>query len=99
MTTSLTLACFWVLAATITALLPMRRQMVPGLALLLLAPVLLWYIAHQHGFLVFALTLLAVLSMFRNPLIYFARRAMGLPVRLPSEMVKENPLSPPEDSK
>ena len=30
--------------------------------------------------------LFAALSLFRNPLIYFARRAMGLPVSLPAEM-------------
>ena len=35
---------------------------------------------------VFGLTLLAALSLFRNPLIYFARRAMGLPVSLPADM-------------
>ena len=98
MSTSLTLACFWVLASTVTAMLPMRRQMVPGLALLLAAPVLLWFIAHQHGFWIFALTLMAVLSMFRNPLIYFARRAMGLPVSLPADLQpKDKPA--PEDAK
>jgi Protein of unknown function (DUF2484) len=86
MSTSLILGCLWVVASTITAMLPMRRQMIPGVALLLAAPVLLWFIATEHGLLVFGLTLLAALSMFRNPLIYFARRAMGLPVSLPAEM-------------
>lgn len=86
MSTSLILGCLWVLASTATAMLPMRRQMVPGLALLLAAPVLLWFIANEHGLLVFGLTLLAALSLFRNPLIYFARRAMGLPVSLPAEL-------------
>ena len=86
MSTSLILGCLWVLASTATAMLPMRRQMVPGVALLLAAPVLLWFIASEHGHLVFGLTLLAALSLFRNPLIYFARRAMGLPVSLPAEM-------------
>ena len=98
MSTSLTLACFWVLASTVTAMLPMRRQMVPGLALLLAAPVLLWFIADQHGFWIFALTLLAVLSMFRNPLIYFARRAMGLPVSLPADL-QPNDTPAPEVTK
>ena len=99
MSMSLTLGCFWVLASTLTAMLPMRRQMIPGLALLLAAPVLLWYIAHQHGVWIFALTLLAVLSMFRNPLIYFARRAMGLPVSIPAEMRQAAPEVLPEDGK
>ena len=86
MSTSLIMGCLWVLASTATAMLPMRRQMVPGVALLLAAPVLLWFIASEHGLLVFGLTSLAALSLFRNPLIYFARRAMGLPVSLPAEM-------------
>ena len=86
MSISLILGFLWVLASTATAMLPMRRQMVPGVALLVAAPVLLWFIADEHGFLVFGLTLLAALSLFRNPLIYFARRAMGLPVSLPAEM-------------
>lgn len=86
MSTSLILGCLWVLASTATAMLPMRRQMVPGMALLIAAPVLLWFIAAEHGFLVFGLTLLAALSLFRNPVIYFARRAMGLPVSLPVEL-------------
>lgn len=73
----LILACFWVLAATLVAFLPMRRQYVPGLALLVVAPFLLAGIAWQHGVWVFALTLLAAVSMFRNPLIFLARRALG----------------------
>ena len=96
MSTSLILGCFWVLASTVTAMLPMRRQMVPGVALLLAAPVLLWFIADEHGFWVFVLTLLAVLSLFRNPLIYFARRAMGLPVSLPKDL-QPKAKQPPED--
>lgn len=98
MSTSLILGCFWVLASTVTAMLPMRRQMIPGVALLLAAPVLLWFIASEHGLLVFGLTLLAALSLFRNPLIYFARRAMGLPVSLPAEMQSE-PKPVAEDDK
>ena len=96
MTTSLTLGCFWVLAATITAMLPMRRQMVPGLALLAAAPVLLWFIARDYGVWVFMITLLAALSMFRNPFIYFARRAMGLPVSLPKDLQPKSDAPPPE---
>ncbi len=99
MSTSLVLGCFWVIASTVTAMLPMRLQMVPGLALLLAAPVLLWFIAHQHGFWVFALTLLAALSLFRNPLIYFARRAMGQPVSLPAELQPDATQPPTEDAK
>ena len=99
MSTSLILGCLWVLASTVTALLPMRRQMVPGVALLAAAPVLLWFIASEHGVWVFGLTLLAVLSLFRNPLIYFARRAMGLPVSLPAEFQSAEKSASPEVEK
>lgn len=98
MSTSLILGCLWVLASTATAMLPMRRQMIPGVALLIAAPVLLWFIAAEHGLIVFGLTLLAALSLFRNPIIYFARRAMGLPVSLPVEM-QTQPSPVAEDDK
>jgi signal transduction histidine kinase len=88
MSTPVILGCVWVLAAAITAMLPMRRQMVPGLALLAAAPVLLVWIGWAHGWLWLAFGLFAFLSMFRNPLIYFARRAMGRPAPLPKELEK-----------
>ena len=84
----LILGCVWVLDAAATAMLPMRRQMVPGLALLAAAPVLLVWIGWMHGWLWLAIGLFAFLSMFRNPLLYFLRRAMGRPARLPKEMEK-----------
>lgn len=80
MSTPLTLACIWVLAATAVALLPYRRQMVPGLALLIAAPVLIAWIGWVHGWIWSAVALLGFGSMFRRPLIYFGRRALGLPV-------------------
>lgn len=83
MTLSLTLACLWVLAATVTALLPMRRQYVPGVTLLLLAPVLLVWIGMEHGLWVALGCMLAVLSLFRHPLRYLGRKALGLPVASP----------------
>ena len=76
---SLIFGCLWVLLATGVALLPMRLQMAPGLALLLAAPVLLVWIGWQAGLWWALGGLAAFLSMFRNPLIYFARRALGLP--------------------
>ena len=80
---SLTFACVWAVAASIVAMLPMRRQMVPGVALLVIAPGVIGWIGWQHGILWLLIGLAAFLSMFRNPLIYFARRALGLPVRDP----------------
>lgn len=88
MSTPLILGCFWVLAAAGTAMLPMRRQMVPGIALLAVAPVLLVWIGWAHGWLWLAIGLFAFLSMFRNPLLYFLRRAMGRPALLPKELEK-----------
>ena len=81
MSAALILGCLWVLAAAATAMLPMRSQMVPGLALLAAAPVLLVWIGNAHGWLWLAIGLIAFLSMFRRPLAYFARRALGRGVR------------------
>ena len=69
--------CLWVLAATATAMLPMRLQRYPGVPLLIAAPVLLVWIGRAHGWMWVAFGLFAFLSMFRRPLIYLARRAMG----------------------
>jgi signal transduction histidine kinase len=88
MSMPLILGCLWVLAAAATAMLPMRRQMVPGLALLAAAPVLLVWIGWLHGWLWLAVGLFAFVSMFRNPLLYFARRALGRPAPLPKELEK-----------
>ncbi|SMX33821.1 DUF2484 family protein [Actibacterium lipolyticum] len=88
MTLSLTLACFWTLAAAITAMLPMRMQYPPGLTLLILAPAVIGFLAWQHNVWVVLLAVGAFASMFRNPLIYLYRRARGLPARRPEE--KEN---------
>ena len=79
MSGSLVTACLWALAATVTALLPMRLQYLPGLTLLFIAPPLLVWIAVSHGPWIGLLGALGFLSMFRRPLIYFGRRALGLP--------------------
>jgi len=70
--TPLVAGCAWVLAAAATAMLPMRRQMAPGLALLLAAPVLILWIGASVGWIAAALGLAAVLSMFRRPLLHWA---------------------------
>jgi Protein of unknown function (DUF2484) len=84
-------ACLWVLAATVTAFLPMRRQYPPGITLLIAAPLILIWLGYQHGFWVAAISTAGFLSMFRNPLIYFARRALGLPTRLPDDPAPSTP--------
>lgn len=88
MSLPLILGCLWVVAAAGVAMLPMKRQMAPGLALLVAAPVLLVWIGWAHGWLWLAFGLFAFVSMFRNPLIYFARRALGRPAPLPKELEK-----------
>ena len=80
MSLPLLMGCLWVIAATITAMLPMKQQMVPGMTLLVLAPVLLLWIGLSHGWRWVAVGLFAFLSMFRRPLLYFARRGLGLAV-------------------
>ena len=88
MSTPLILGAFWVIASAVVAMLPMRAQMVPGLALLIAAPVLLVWIGWLHGWVWLVLGLFAFVSMFRNPLRYFARRALGRPAPLPKELEK-----------
>jgi hypothetical protein len=86
--TPLILGALWVIASTVVAMLPMRSQMVPGVALLGAAPVLLVWIGWVHGWVWLALGLFAFVSMFRNPLRYFLRRALGRPAPLPKELEK-----------
>lgn len=76
MTAPLFVACLWVLAATATAMLPMRYQYAPGLALLIGALPLLGWIGWQHGVWITLVSTLAVLSLFRRPLAYFAGKAL-----------------------
>lgn len=85
--TPLILGALWVIAAAITALLPMRAQMIPGVALLIAGPLLLLWIGLTHGFGWVAIGLFAFLSMFRRPLTYFTRKALRLPLPpLPPEL-------------
>ena len=76
MSLSLISAAIWVLAATVVAMLPMRLQWVPGVALLLAAPVLLGWMAVDHGPWWIVVGGLAFLSMYRRPLGYLARRIL-----------------------
>ncbi len=88
MSTPLILGCLWVVAATITAMLPMRRQMIPGMGLLASAPVLLIWIGVVHGWLWVGFGLFAFVSMFRRPLFYLVRRLTGQTVEPPPELRK-----------
>ncbi|SFC06581.1 DUF2484 family protein [Tropicimonas isoalkanivorans] len=69
--------CIWVVAATVVAVLPMRYQYVPGVGLLLAAPILIWQIGAAYGWPALLVAAFAFASMFRKPLRYFALRAVG----------------------
>lgn len=77
MTLSLLLACLWVLAAALVALLPIRWQIAPGLALLVLALPLLIFLGYQHNPWVVLAALAALISMFRRPLLALGRHLRG----------------------
>jgi signal transduction histidine kinase len=86
MSLPLILGALWVVASAIVAMLPMRRQYAPGIALLIAAPVLLVWIGASHGWVWTAFGVFAFVSMFRNPLRYLAARALGRPLPpLPQE--------------
>jgi hypothetical protein len=73
MPVSLTLTCVWVLAAAIVAMLPMRLQYAPGLALLILAVPLAILVGIEVGWIWVVAVLFAVVSMYRRPLLALAR--------------------------
>ncbi|MCR9167950.1 MULTISPECIES: DUF2484 family protein [Marivita] len=64
----------WVFASVMVAMLPLRSQYVPGVLLLLAAPILIVLIARAIGFGAACAALLAFGSMYRNPLRYFWTR-------------------------
>ena len=70
-------AIAWVFVATATAFLPMRWQLVPGLALIAGAFVLIWMIFAQHGPVPGVLALAAFVSFFRRPLGHLIRKLSG----------------------
>lgn len=77
MSTALVLAALWVVIASAVAFLPMRLQMLPGLALLLAAPFVIGFLGLRHGWIAAGLAVLALLSMFRRPLAHLLRRMRG----------------------
>ena len=77
MALSLILACLWVIAAAIVSMLPMRFQYAPGLGLLILAVPLAVFVAMEVGVLWVLAVIFAVLSMFRRPLYFIARRLIA----------------------
>jgi hypothetical protein len=73
----------WVFASALVAMLPMRRQYLPGVILLLAAPVLIALIGLEVGLWAAVAAVLAFVSMFRNPLRYLWKRLTGHMVERP----------------
>jgi len=78
MTPSLLIACLWVVASAVVAMLPMRRQYRPGVVLFLAAPLIILWVGYDFGWLFIVLALFGFVSMFRHPLRYFYRKFLGL---------------------
>lgn len=83
MSWSIIIAALWVLVATGTALMPMRYQYVPGVTLLILAPVLIIWLGVDFGWGWSVAAFAGFASMFRNPLKYMYARARGQNPELP----------------
>ncbi len=81
---TLMLICIlWVFASVGVAMLPMRQQYVPGVALLIAAPVLIFFIGYLYGWILALLALAAFVSMFRNPLKFFLAKLCGQNPQVP----------------
>ena len=74
MSASVIAAVTWVFAATVVAMLPMRRQFPPGIALLIAAPVLIVWLGLDFGWIASIGALAAFISMFRNPIRFYWRK-------------------------
>jgi O-antigen ligase len=77
MSLPVTLACLWVLATAAIALLPIRRQILPGIVLIALALVLLVWLVRDHGPWIVLPVVAVLLSMFRRPIVALIRLAIG----------------------
>ncbi|MCV2891633.1 DUF2484 family protein [Lentibacter sp. XHP0401] len=73
----------WVIAATATAFLAIRRQFLPAGVLLVAAPAVILWIGYAHGWIFSAFAFAGFISMFRNPLRYLWQRVRGLKPELP----------------
>ena len=76
-------SALWVLAATATALLPMRFQYLPGVSLLVLAPFLILWLEYDYGWVWSVAAFAGFASMFRNPLKYIYARLRGQNPEIP----------------
>ncbi|MDF1729359.1 MAG: DUF2484 family protein [Sulfitobacter sp.] len=81
--TLLWLCVIWVFASAAVAMLPMRHQYFPGIALLIAAPVLIFMIGQSVGWIPALLGLAAFVSMFRNPLRFIWAKLRGQNPQIP----------------
>lgn len=79
----LLLCVAWVFASALVAMLPMRQQYIPGVALLVAAPVLIVMIGIQVGWMPAGLGFAAFVSMFRNPLRFILAKLRGQNPQVP----------------
>ena len=77
------LSIAWVFASAAVAMLPVRRQYFPALVLLIAAPILIFMVGKQFGWIFALLGFIAFVSMFRNPLRYIAARLRGEQPEIP----------------
>lgn len=72
-------AALWALAVNLVAMLPHNRlHFTLGGVLLLCFPIVLWLIGRAFGgWAVFAIVLVGV-SLYRLPLVYYAKKVLGL---------------------
>ncbi|MBU2935368.1 DUF2484 family protein [Pacificibacter marinus] len=64
--------CIWALATMGLAPLPIKYQILPGVGLLLVLPVLLIWLGRDYGALPVVVCIFAAVSMFRKPLMALA---------------------------
>lgn len=83
MTPSIIIAALWAIAATITAFLPMRLQYTPGVTLLIAAPIIIFWLGYDYGWLLAIAATAGFISMFRNPLRYIFAKLRGQNPQVP----------------
>ncbi len=81
--TLLWLCILWVFMSATVATLPMRMQYVPGVILLIAAPILIVMIGVQAGWLFALPAFAAFVSMFRNPLRFLLAKLRGQNPQVP----------------
>ena len=77
------LCILWVFASAACAMLPMRHQYFPAVALLIAAPILIVMIGMQVSWIAAIAAVFAFVSMFRNPLRYIWARLRGQNPEIP----------------